>query len=1065
MPDTTDRESPVEVFLELSGVDGQGLFDGTGVTVRSGSRGRSELVPSASERMRRRRDELLAQDVIGQIGEHIVFNRDYRFSTPSGAAAVLVGGHRNGWNAWKTADGLMLDALRSTPSEAREVSFRRRWYEAHVDRFGSDPAAMAEGARRQSDFAGSAEEALGLLSTLETSRDVAAFSNGLQQWAVKPTTLAFNGFSGQMLVNQLVKRSEGSTELADVFADTLRAPGDLADARRKIQRLVDHVESIRVGAHPAPGHAPFLLSYFWSLQDHSTWPTIWSSAASFAEFCTGQSLPSVPADRYEQFCAIVESVDDDCERFEAVAVWWDEAKPVLLDPVLVDRCEFGWEPDDVDLDARYANADALVTVARYIGTTLADELSSVIGRSLAPKPAGRMWNTDFPRSDVWVDWRAHESGLGLRLWIGKIGATIGLTPGQQGAGWSDEVSALINASPVEGFAMIGGRGRPIDGLPAHGSGRPGEFTYARFFERDELGELDVTAELVSVAVALQPLLDRLSAMASGAPIDADADDPLRPFVERFQAEVPPTAADQEQYADRERFADLLAADKIALADPAEMRLIWNTGRYGGPGVMPALNRTFRDADAAEHDRIVDAFRYLCWGEDADAQRIDRLLTDPEYKVAGLGESVIVKMLAICHPQRYLPVFPYSGPKGKRVALAALDLPEPTGSRGELQVQSNDAIRARLDPFFPNDPWRMMMFVYWFIDGGKDGGDPGGQSEVDVLDELATELLVDRKFLADIVSLIEDKGQVIFYGPPGTGKTYLARKLAETLAPDATRRSLVQFHPSTSYEDFFEGYRPEDNDDGGMSYRLTRGPLALIAQRAVGAPAKRHVMVIDELNRANLPRVFGELLFLLEYRNESVRTLYRPEDAFELPSNLWFIGTMNTADRSIALVDAALRRRFHFIPFFPNHGPMKGLLERWLEREGEPKWVGDLVAKVNDQLEKDLGGPHLQIGPSHFMKPGLDREAVRRIWEYNIEPFIEDQFFGDPQRMETYRFDRVLASYLHDDMIVGSLEELEAARSTDEGLQPPAPASSDDVVSDVEPDDEPDDDVDAVPADD
>jgi 5-methylcytosine-specific restriction enzyme B len=90
------------------------------------------------------------------------------------------------------------------------------------------------------------------------------------------------------------------------------------------------------------------------------------------------------------------------------------------------------------------------------------------------------------------------------------------------------------------------------------------------------------------------------------------------------------------------------------------------------------------------------------------------------------------------------------------------------------------------------------------------------------------------------------------------------------------------------------------------------------------------MVIDELNRANLPRVFGELLFLLEYRNESVRTLYRPEDAFELPSNLWFIGTMNTADRSIALVDAALRRRFHFIPFFPNHGPMEGLLERWLE---------------------------------------------------------------------------------------------------------------------------------------
>src|SRR3546814_12424614 len=82
------------------------------------------------------------------------------------------------------------------------------------------------------------------------------------------------------------------------------------------------------------------------------------------------------------------------------------------------------------------------------------------------------------------------------------------------------------------------------------------------------------------------------------------------------------------------------------------------------------------------------------------------------------------------------------------------------------------------------------------------------------------------------------------------------------------------------------------------------------------------MIIDEINRANLPKVLGEMLFLLEYRHEAVRTLYRPDDTFELPKDLWFIGTMNTADRSIALIDAALRRRFHFVPFFPNSGPME-----------------------------------------------------------------------------------------------------------------------------------------------
>jgi 5-methylcytosine-specific restriction protein B len=196
----------------------------------------------------------------------------------------------------------------------------------------------------------------------------------------------------------------------------------------------------------------------------------------------------------------------------------------------------------------------------------------------------------------------------------------------------------------------------------------------------------------------------------------------------------------------------------------------------------------------------------------------------------------------------------------------------------------------------------------------------------------------------------------------------------------------------------------------MTYRLTAGPLALLATQALASPGKRHVMIIDEINRANLPKVLGELLFLLEYRDEQVRTLYRPDDAFELPKDLWFIGTMNTADRSIALVDAALRRRFHFVPFFPDHGPMAGLLERWLAARAEPAWVGDVVAMVNDELTEALGGPHLQLGPRHFMKPGIDEAVLRRIWQYNIEPFIEDQFFGDPTQIERFRFAAVLERY-------------------------------------------------------
>ena len=167
-------------------------------------------------------------------------------------------------------------------------------------------------------------------------------------------------------------------------------------------------------------------------------------------------------------------------------------------------------------------------------------------------------------------------------------------------------------------------------------------------------------------------------------------------------------------------------------------------------------------------------------------------------------------------------------------------------------------------------------------------------------------------------------------------------------------------------------------------------------------------MIDEINLANLAnlaKVFGELYYLLEYRDREMRLQYS-EDPFSLPENLHIIGTMNTADRSIALVDLALRRRFYFVEFHPDRPPIRGLLRRYLgDKSPDMEWVADLIDRAKDELKDDR---HAAIGPSYFLKENLDEEDVKRAWEHSVLPYIEERLFGfDSSRLDDFALEKLL----------------------------------------------------------
>ena len=272
-----------------------------------------------------------------------------------------------------------------------------------------------------------------------------------------------------------------------------------------------------------------------------------------------------------------------------------------------------------------------------------------------------------------------------------------------------------------------------------------------------------------------------------------------------------------------------------------------------------------------------------------------------------------------------------------------------------------------------------------------------------VEDFLNEVYIDRNKYNEIKNLLLRKKNIILQGAPGVGKTFMARRLAYSLMGEENkdRVKLIQFHQSYSYEDFIEGIKPID--DG--KFKLDSGIFNIFCKEAESNPNKSYYLIIDEINRGNLSKIFGELLMLIENdkRGEKL-TLAYSKMPFSVPENLYIIGMMNTADRSLAIIDYALRRRFSFIDIKPAFDNEKFIeYKKSLNIKCLDKVINN-IKELNKDICKDPSlGEGFVIGHSYFSKLiKEDEQEVKSIIKYDIIPMLKEYWFDDESKLNEWK---------------------------------------------------------------